>query len=713
MDSYVLVGPQGSAINVGSYVRADPGPDFGAKDLLKSEYAETPFIEGGYLAGESMGVRSMTFPVRLASSGAFVGGLPGIEAFLRSCARPGAYVDLMPNGVATAEAVRFDVVGGRYEEDYSIRQNEVGRREGTLKLEVEPYGYWPTQITLASVASVGLPGRVAVPGASVLGDAPALARIAIQPTAPTSYPLGTWAPDMLAWSLAAKPSAVPFWPAASLASAIPGALGGDAFAPASQALSLYPSPTQGGWRNVANLTIPSALEPDYRGRFRAFAWAKLTPSQPIPYQLSLDAVPAVNPQAALASAQSVATLAPNVRGASIAAASPAYHLLDLGELVLPPVASGLRQDQLVRLWANPAGTTIGIATPVIALGGLYLLPLDGDVGYLPRGLGVPTFATPSPGRFVTDKITRRTYIGVPGSDLSSAVALANAPHYRGAQPQITASTTALDILSGARRTDLAAQYRDEVLSEGAAQLYYYPLSDAVPTYVAPFQSAYGPTGIFSGTPSAAQRGALLNPSAPGVFFTAAGAVASGVCIGASSFSAELWFMRASAIATEQTLLSHGTAIATAWNHLRIGMASPNRLAVRFGASDVGMFSVPSWPNPDATYHHLVLTFDYTTLTRKLYLDASVVASQVAGTYYAGPSSTLRIGQASGQWYFPGLMDEVALYPGLVLSPTRVAAHYLAGVSPTGGATAPLVRASEAFAAVSVTYRPRFRFLKTF
>jgi hypothetical protein len=130
VDSFVLTGPNGTALNIGSYVRADPGPDFGSKDLLKAFYSQNAISEGGVLGYEDVGVRSMSFPLLLPSSGVF-GGLTGLEGWIRQLARPGAVVDLLVDGVATADAVRFDVLTGRLEEEYSVHHNLVDRRTTT------------------------------------------------------------------------------------------------------------------------------------------------------------------------------------------------------------------------------------------------------------------------------------------------------------------------------------------------------------------------------------------------------------------------------------------------------------------------------------------------------------------------------------------------------------------------------------------------------
>lgn len=454
MDSYLLTGPDGRVVNLGSYVQADPGPDFGAKDLVKAVYAENPAVPGGALAFEQAGVRRMSFPLILPSSSAFAGGLAGLEATLRALARPGAHVDLLPDGVATGDAVRFDVLAGRWEERYAIREHAIGVRQGDLHLDVQPFGYLPTMILLASSASVGMPGLLTVPNASLIGDVPGLVELVVAPTTPTNYPGATWLSDAVVWSLGARASFQAHWPAASVASMIPASLAGDAFAAGSQALQVFPSPTQAGWTQIAQVSIPASLEPAYRGRFRAFAWAKLTPSQALPWMLSMDVSEGVLGGAALASSQPVATLPPAVAsgapGAWGAQPSNAHLLLDMGEVSLPAVGSGLGHGELLRLWAKPATSNVGVATPVVAVGGFYMLPLDGGAGFLPRGLAQPTTAG-SVGRLALDSIAGRAVVAAPTGGLASTIPFADArAYYRGDMPRVGASTLQLDVLGGGR-----------------------------------------------------------------------------------------------------------------------------------------------------------------------------------------------------------------------------------------------------------------------
>ena len=97
------------------------------------------------------------------------------EGMLARAAMPGAIVGVQPENVPSAQAVYFDVIDGRYETEHNIFHNRIGVRKGTLYLDTQPYGYWPTEILLASAASVGWSGALAVNGAtSVLGSIAAI-----------------------------------------------------------------------------------------------------------------------------------------------------------------------------------------------------------------------------------------------------------------------------------------------------------------------------------------------------------------------------------------------------------------------------------------------------------------------------------------------------------------------------------------------------------
>jgi hypothetical protein len=458
--------PNGSSINVGSFVLADPGPDFGESDLLKAAYSESPAVEGAVLAFESVNHRTMTFPVRIASVGT-LGGAAGAQSWFRTLARPGATLDVTLDGVPSSEAIRWDVLSGRLElAQWDTRQYaQADRMEATLKLDTQPFGFWPTLILIASSASVGLPGTLALPaagGGSFIGDIAGQAELAIvATTSATSYPAGSWRTDMVGWSLSARPSFTAHLRSASLISNFGNAsLIGDKFSVSSQALRAWTTGSQAAtsWQSLALFTLAPELEPAYRGLHRIFAWMSLSPSIAQPVFVSADVTP--NSFAgALASAAPIATLAPQVAsgtpGAWGAQASPAYTLLDLGELAIPKAGSGAPQGNLnIRLWYGQGTNNIGLgpgASVQLTCAGIYLQPLS-MAGVVPRGLVAPTISAPVgfEQAIELDSTTGRAIFGF-ATTASAAVISEMGAYYRGLLPMVGASTIALDLLGGGRK----------------------------------------------------------------------------------------------------------------------------------------------------------------------------------------------------------------------------------------------------------------------
>jgi hypothetical protein len=469
MDNIVLNGPQGSPVNIGSWLRAEPGPDFGSKDLQKLIYAENPAADGGRLALESAGVRHMSFPLLVGSHS--VGGAPGLQGLLRLLARPGATLDVQLDGMASADAVRFDVSGGRLEDDYDLPMYRGAKRlPMVLKLDTQPFAYWPTTILLASAASVGLPGQLAIPAASVLGDVPGLSRLVISPTVATQWSPGAgeaiMGADVLAYSVAARPSFVGFWPAPSILYRTDhgGTLIGDANAIGSQAVALKNPPLDGTWRQSARI-VPGP-EGAYRGRFRLFVLAKFdTPSGIGNMYAAADTAP----QSLVASIANVgsAILMRSMGSAGPIATIPAftfysattYSLRDLGEVTLPETPSGVEGNS-IRLYARTASSGgQGVSTVGLRINGIYLLPVDGDAAYLSAGLAWPRendglYASVASygGRLVADGIAGRSYVGTVGGDLATDTGIiADARSWlRGAPPRVSPSITQLDLCGAAR-----------------------------------------------------------------------------------------------------------------------------------------------------------------------------------------------------------------------------------------------------------------------
>lgn len=408
MDNVFLTGPLGTQWNVGSWVEKSEGVDWGARDLIRQQLTRTTFVEGAQLAYESAaGARKMAFPL-IIPSGA-VGGLAldTIEASLRQMVRPGGFIDIKPESVPTTEMVRFDILGGGVEHrGYSVDLRRVSRSRYMLTLETQPFGYWPTAIVLASVASVAAgPFTLTVPGASVIGDVPGFGILQIAPFhasgfggASTLFEPGSWYPDMVAWSLGGKPSFSAFLHPASWTLG-GGSLGGDPNAPASQYIGAYLNSGIPWQTSLFNYTIPTPLTPAYTGRFRFFAFIQLGPSSPKPWFAIADNQPGLGGAQALATGNPIATVVPGVAAGTWPwnNVGSGYQLVDLGEIRLPRVpqsGSGPGRETLRIAFSGASSSLASGATGAfLKIGGGYLLPVDAPAGVLAYGLTVPTINT--------------------------------------------------------------------------------------------------------------------------------------------------------------------------------------------------------------------------------------------------------------------------------------------------------------------------------
>lgn len=490
MDSILIFPPgasvAGSQLQVGTYLMADPGADYGAQGLIQSIESSNALRDGGVFAYRNVGPRRMSVPLLLRD-------VPGqtleqTESLLREWTTAGAAVAVQPEGIPSGQAVFFDVIDGRWEPDYDTFENRAGYRKGSLFLDTQPWGYWPTEMLLASAASIGYMGQLAVNGASVLGDVPPLARIQIIPSSASTFltsdvggggsQVGL---DTVALSLGAKPSFAAFIPPASFfpqtirfsatsGGDSTGVLSADKFAPASQAIFWNATALKSGgapdWTLAAYSGISSALAPAYRGRFRAFAFLKFAPAAAatVTFSAILDAERGGFPSSmvALASGNQLATLGgatTNVN--SFFVASNAYHTLDMGELTLPAGGgSGLQGEMRLRLWMTATTATSYAAT--VGFGGLYLLPIDGAGGVLTRGGVIPTLSgNPIVGlatqagfewntRFSEETYLVNTQPGLAAVGAQPLVYGDAMAFYRGVAPRIGATTNQLTFLTSDR-----------------------------------------------------------------------------------------------------------------------------------------------------------------------------------------------------------------------------------------------------------------------
>jgi hypothetical protein len=730
-DNYWLTGPQGSVFNLGSYLVADPGPDFGTHDLLKAAYAQNSLTEGGELAYESVGVRQFKFPLLLASAAAVPSGLTGAESWLRTLARPGgAFVDVMPEGVATGDMVRFDVLTGRWEPDYSVHVNRAGRRQGNLILDVQPLGYLPTMMILASTASVGLPAQVAL--SAVPGDYPAQAEVVIQPQSPaTQYmtPGGSYLTDGLGWGFSGQPSLLPFLSAASWLNAAgsitPAStfLSPDGWA-ASQAANPF-GPFPDVWRLAYTYKLSADLEPAYRGRFNAYAWLKPPDtgfaSAPLTALLDVTEEPrAVG--APMASGNVIATVP--ISGVGGVVPAPLFGIVPLGPIVLPAAASGLPQSLRLRLWIRD-NQTAAIIYPI--LGGLFLQPGDSS-GALPYGLQTPTTLTAgsNPGRIVSESIAGRVLIGAATGPLGTQVAFGDAVGYRGALPHVGASTVSLNVI-GLPRPARSYAYHYEVLRDQPD--YYYRLVEPSTNTPTLLSWTTGKGGIKHGswvkntTTGWGANSPSVNPYFPAnqdnayYQFVHGGngsdlAVAS-VDLSNRSFSIEFWARSNQDGGTLANIIGWGGSHA-AQQHLQLAWSASNTMMFSLGPGDSIGATLTAGASQETFFRHWVGVVDATSKYMAFYRDGSFVASKAIATTLRQSGTLMFIGKdslgaASGM--ITAWVGDVAVYLDDVLPTSRIAAHFAAGASDVHPSIGLYAQAYPQAAAVSVRARPRFQFLR--
>lgn len=436
MDNVVLYGPGGaSPVNIGTWLQQDRGVDYGVHGLLQAIETES-FADGGRLAYERAGVRHMSFPLIVGSGAGLSLSLVQIESLIRKNAHQGGYIDVQPEGVASSEAVRFDIIHGRWEPDYSIYHQRLPRRQGNLLLDTQPYGYWPTVILLASGVSASYHDTFQLTwnNASILGDAPAQAVIGIHASTATAVTVSgilagqQYSVDGIWWSMGRPSGATSFvTPSTFFAATNVNTFNGSnnilSATVASMGIAPYGAVLRmnlmasgiDAWKQLALTQMNASAAKLYAGRYRVFGsfrfWS-FTPSAgsaqraTMTMQIVLDEAPGsyLIGVAPMASAYPIATLlsvAPTSAvgvgigqfqqgdGSLGGASEVGFQLLDLGEHAFPPIASGAWSPWQLRIWGRMGTSFVG-TYPRIEFAGLRFQALDGPAGFLTSGLNFPT-----------------------------------------------------------------------------------------------------------------------------------------------------------------------------------------------------------------------------------------------------------------------------------------------------------------------------------
>ncbi|MFN8483698.1 MAG: LamG domain-containing protein [Anaerolineae bacterium] len=182
-------------------------------------------------------------------------------------------------------------------------------------------------------------------------------------------------------------------------------------------------------------------------------------------------------------------------------------------------------------------------------------------------------------------------------------------------------------------------------------------------------------GSYVNSPTLGQPGAIRGDSNTAVSFNGTSQFVSvpySAALNPSPFSVEVW--------------AYPTGGAGAYRGVISSRAYPNGWVLyaasnndwQFWINNVGSMSVlDGGPMALNQWTHLVGVFDGTTA--RLYVNGTQVASGAITTYTPNPSGALNVGQgeAGGAFFFPGALDEPAVY-NVALSATQVQNHYTLG-----------------------------------
>lgn len=126
-----------------------------------------------------------------------------------------------------------------------------------------------------------------------------------------------------------------------------------------------------------------------------------------------------------------------------------------------------------------------------------------------------------------------------------------------------------------------------------------------------------------------------------------------------------------------TVFSHGTN--TTGNGMHLAISNTNFL--RYSLYGVDLDSPTASETDTTTFHHFAVTYEAATTKRTIYKDGVEVTS-VSGTAYGYASaSSFRFGDyvwSAGGGPLNGVIDEMSIYVGSVLTPAQVLRHYRAG-----------------------------------
>jgi hypothetical protein len=204
------------------------------------------------------------------------------------------------------------------------------------------------------------------------------------------------------------------------------------------------------------------------------------------------------------------------------------------------------------------------------------------------------------------------------------------------------------------------------------------------------------TGAYKNGVTLGVAGALLGDTNTAAMFDGLNdyvnvSVPTGIPVGASVRSTELWFKTSSP--DKQVLFSYGSGASTQSYALWLNAGGGSMTAYGYGTGNDKTFTMPAAVNNGA-WHQVVQTYDGSSLT--IYIDGVALASQAAvrstvmSTYGFTIGAILRTSDSNFGGFFDGAIDEVSFY-STTLSQAAVTNHYGLGTTaaadingPTGG-----------------------------
>jgi Concanavalin A-like lectin/glucanases superfamily/F5/8 type C domain len=145
---------------------------------------------------------------------------------------------------------------------------------------------------------------------------------------------------------------------------------------------------------------------------------------------------------------------------------------------------------------------------------------------------------------------------------------------------------------------------------------------------------------------------------------------------AGDASISLWVKNTASISSEQCLISKREWVSGTEDGYSIGFTSNTNFRVHYYSDHD--FTVPNVA--DSNWHHIVLTFNYTNHTVKVYFDNSYIGSYAYTQDSQSNAYTLYVGRSnySGGFYWNGTIDDVRFFKGTELDTTDVSELYNSG-----------------------------------